>query len=208
MKFYRNLIAAMAAILMVCLCETHALAQITTPPQPYPAYSTVSTNAGTLSYVVIGCNNTLGSKGTPVVTFISATSDKAASAITGYRVDAVAACNDTNTTVTIPINTTNGIGTSGTIVIRHLVNDWYEKRTLTTATGSTNCVVTAAPLQTCAIGDIVYHVVAGPSIQWNATTNTLSGSALMSGQPGCPLLMDLDGTTTAKLNGVTAVFTQ
>ena len=169
-------------------------------------FSACTTNgATTLSYAIVSANSASG--GAPIVTYVNAASDKANSRLQFYRVDAATSANFSNSTVTLPVNSTNGIGDgSGVIIIRHVASDTYEKRTLTTSTGSTNLVVTVAPLGTVAPGDLIYHATqtGAGCIRWGASTNSVgpSNGPLYSGQAGLPLLVEIDATTVGEVNVV------
>lgn len=175
-------------------------ATVASPPAPLTGFGVGTTNAATtLSYAVVSANSANG--GAPAVSFISAGSDKATSVIQFYKVDAIVRATFTNSTTRIDVVETNGLADNGTIVIRHVFDDTYEKRTLTTSTGATNLVVTAAPLGTVRPGDIIYHVTTtgAGSIKWGATTNTLGngGGPIFVGQSGMPLLLEVDATGSA-----------
>ncbi len=200
------------AVLAIALCS---LTPAHAAPPTYKTYSAGSTNAGTLAYAVIGANS--DNAGAPVVTAIDATSDKAGSLVQFYKVLAEEIASFTNSTVTLPVVNTNAFANSGTVLIRHLYTDTYEKRALTTSTGSTNLVLTVAPLEAVAPGDIIYKVVSAGSGALSLKTNSftvansgmscqMTGSAIYSGQKGKPLLLEVDATTTGTINGVTARF--
>lgn len=214
---FKNFGLLAIALVAFTLTGLDASAQLY-PPTPYHFYSTGTTNAGTLSWAIIGALSDNG--GTPVVTYLDARSDKTSlPKVQFYKVTASTSCNFTNSTVTIPVTQTNGFAgaSSDVVIIRHVLTDTYEKRILTTSTGSTNLVTTVAP-STTVPGDIIYDCtttaagsialstnnVAGiPAAQ--AMTLTQSGNRVYAGQKGLPLLMEVDGTTTASLNAVTAV---
>jgi|ERR1043165_3202543 hypothetical protein len=174
---------------------------------PQLAFSTCSTNPQTtLSYAVVSANSANG--GVPVVRFISAGSDKATSRVQFYRVDAFTSANYTNSTTRLDVDSTNNIADGGTIVIRHTIDDTYEKRTLTTSTGSTNLVVTVAPLEAVIPGDIIYHVTQSGAgcIRLGVATNNISGDSVYVGQAGYPLLLEVDATTSGELNVVSGTY--
>lgn len=211
MKMKLLLGAVLAALATSALFTAAAVAA----PATYSSYSTGATNAGALAHAIIGANS--ANAGTPVVTSIDATSDKAASLVQFYRVTAETAANYTNSTTRLDVVLTNGIGVSGTIVIRHLLTDTYEKRTLANNTGSTNLVVTVAPLEAVVPGDIIYKVattgVGALSLKTNSFSVAsagmscqLNGPRLFAGQKGKPLLLEVDATTTGTINSVTATF--
>lgn len=184
-------------------------------PATYTSYSAGSTNAGTLAHVIVGANSANG--GTPVVTSIDATSDKAGALVQFYRVTHTTPVTHTNSTTTLFVTGTNGFGGSGTIIIRHLLTDTYEKRTLTANTGATNLITTVAPLEAVVPGDLLYKVATTGAGAYSLKTNSflaanlgnslqLAGNGLFSGQKGLPLLLEVDATTTGTINGVTAKF--
>jgi len=197
MKF----ILALLASALVCLGQVGDL----------PAYTAVSTNgATTLSWVIIsakGFNN-----GAPLLTFVSATSDLSSSKIQAYKVNATVKEAFTNSTTRLDVVQTNTFAPSGVVVIRHIQNDWYEKRTIAAgaawSTGATNIVLTAAPLQAVIPGDIIYQVTTtgAASIPVGATTLNLSGWDIITGEGGRPLLLEINGTSSATLNAASAVY--
>lgn len=171
-------------------------------------FSNCSTNPQTtLSYAIVSANAANG--GAPIVTFLNAGTDLVTGRVQFYRVDALTSVTYTNSTVTLPVVQTNNLADGGVIVIRHVLDDSYEKRTLTTSTGSTNLVVTVAPLGTTIPGDLIYHVTTTGAgcIRWGATTNSLSlPRNIYSGQAGYPLLLEINGTSTAELNLVSGYY--
>lgn len=185
----------------------NANAQITSPPRPYSVYSTGATNVNVaLSYAIIGNNSING--GTPVVTSLDATSDTSTAKVQFYKVTATAAVQYTNSTVTLFVNTTNGFNSSsGVIIIKHILDDTYEKRILTASgqSAATNLVTTVAPWGTTVPGDILYQCTTAGAGSIGLVTNSaaansfrqsLQGNNIYSGQPGLPLLLEVDQTTT------------
>lgn len=177
----------------------------------YTAFTAVSTNGGTaLSWAIISAEGF--NDGVPAVTFVSATSDKAASKIQAYKVNQTGIEKFTNSTTRLDIAATNGFAPSGTIIIRHVLNDTYEKRTIAAgaswSTGATNIVLTAAPLQAVIPGDLIYQVTTtgAASIPCGAATVNLSGNNIITGEGGRPLLVEIDGTSAATLNAVSCVY--
>lgn len=201
-------------ILLGALLILPAAAQVL--PPTYSSQSVTTTNGATaLSHAIIGANSV--NNGTPIITAVDAISDKAAAKIQFYRVDAEISATHTNATVTLPVTSTNGLADNGTIIIRHLLTDTYEKRTLTTSTASTNLVVTVAPMSNVVPGDMIYHVTTFTAPVLLLKTNTYSvaasglslqvnGSHIVAGQKGKPLLAEVDGTSTATLSAITARF--
>jgi len=206
-----------AILMVVPLCgimlATAALGQ-SIALTPYTSFSAGTTNGATaLSWVVIGANSVNG--GTPIVTMIDAVSDKDGAKVQAYRITAETPATHTNSTVTLPV--ASGGVDSGTILIRHLLSDTYEKRTLTTSTAATNLVVTAAPLANVVPGDIIYHLSStfAPTITLKTNNAAIAnlgnslqmqGQRLIVGQKGKPLLLEVDGTASATLQGASATF--
>lgn len=202
-----NIKHLMVGAALLCMCAVQAFAQSTPLLTAQYGFSLGSTNPATaLSYAIVSANS--ANNGAPVITFLSADSDLAASKIQFYKVDALTVANYTNATVTLPVGSTNNIADGGKIIIRHVQNDTYEKRILTTSTGSTNLVVTVAPLGAVLPGDIIYHVVTtgAGQLRWGASTNTLAGTRIHTGQAGYPLLLEIDGTSLAGLNLVSGYY--
>ena len=198
-NFVKYLMAIVALIALAMLMAAPAMAQL---GAPQTAFSVGTTNpATTLSYLVVSERSANG--GTPAVTYLSAGSDKAGSQVQAYKVThTVGVQYATNATTTLSVNNTNGFSSGDVIVIRHYLNDTYEKRILTTMTGSTNLVVTVAPLAAVIPGDTVYRVVTtgAQTIPWGATTNSVGGGTggpIIVGQRGQPLLLEIDATSTA-----------
>lgn len=207
MKTFKEILTVAA---MLAVLATMALAQ----PATYSSFSAGTTNGATaLSWAVIGANSV--NSGTPVVTMIDAVSDLSTAKVQAYRVTGEVAATHTNSTVTLPVVV--GDVDSGTILIRHLLSDTYEKRTLTTATGATNLVVTAAPLANVVPGDVIYYVSTtfAPSITLKTNSFALAdsgnsllveGPRIIAGQKGKPLLLEVNGTASATLQGATATY--
>lgn len=176
---------------------------------PQFGFAACTTNGSTtLSYAIVSANSANG--GVPVVQYVNAASDKANSALQFYRVDAQTSATYTNSTVTLPVQGTNSIADGGVIIIRHVLDDTYEKRILTTSTGSTNLVTTVAPWGTVVPNDIIYHATktAAGCIRWGASTNSVGPSvgAIYVGQAGLPLLVEIDATTLGEVNVISGVY--
>lgn len=186
----------------------------------YSYWSGGSTNgASTLSWVIVPAHSSIANA-TPVITAIDATTDKLAAKIQSYKVLETTVATFTNATVSIPVNTTNtgSKWDSGTIIVRHLLTDQYEKRSLATSGGATNLQVSAATLETVVPGDLIYKVSTTGAAALTVTTNgaaaslglsynRATGEALLVGQPGMPLLLEIDGTgANATLNSATAKY--
>lgn len=190
---------AFALTLGAILCALPVKAAPVDPPMN--VFSASTTNGSTtLSTAIITARS--GNGGAPRVCFVSAGSEKVASKLQAYRVTAQAIASATNSTTTINVVSTNqGVNwQSGTIIVRHIGDDTYEKRTLGANSATTNIAVTVATLTAVAPGDIIYYATTtgAPSILWGATTNTINAaSGCLMGQPNKPLLVEIDATSTA-----------
>jgi len=173
----------------------------------YDNTASVSTTNGstTLSWAIgtsIGANG-----GTPVVTYLNATSDKGGSGVQFYKVANTVIATAANTTVTIPVVTTSGFTNADVVVIRHVASDTYEKRTLDTGGTDVTIKTTAAVLTAVAAGDIIYRIVTTGAPKIPVGVGTLSSSGfLYAGQRGYPIYAEVDGGTNATLNLMTVQF--
>lgn len=209
MKIFSKILTALA-VAAVCLLPARADV-IGLGGPAVNGFCTSSTNqASALSWAVVTSRS--GNNGTPVVTFLGYGSDLAAFQIQSYKVNAQCVCNFTNSTVTIPVNTTNGFNAAGSavIVIRHKLTDDYEKRILTTSTGTTNLVTTVGAQETIVPGDTIYQCIktgAGSLVGGAAITNTLAApGGIFIGQQGLPLLLEINGTSGASLYSASGYF--
>jgi hypothetical protein len=137
------------------------------------------------------------------VTYLHASSDLATSKIQFYKVVAgPTLVTATNSTVTITVERTNGVyAASGVIIIRHTAQETYEKRILTTPTGTNTLVVTVAPYTTVP-GDLIYlaSTTGAGSLQWGIVTNGVGPGTIYVGQRQKPLLLEINGTASATLD--------
>lgn len=212
-KFKRFLLAPILLASMLSMLLS-ASAQIAL--QPYTWYSSGTTNSGVSpSYAIVGAHSV--NNGAPIVTHITAASDKATAKVSFYKVTALAQCAyQTNSTVTLSVVQTNGFASGDVVVIRHISDDSYEKRILTTMTTSTNLITTVAPWSAVIPGDIIYRCTTAGAGAIGLVTNSVaantmqlevSGTCIYAGQKGMPLLLEVDQTTASgALNAVSARF--
>jgi hypothetical protein len=206
----RTLAVLMPGILMLATYASFGQINAT---QPYRVFAAGATNAGTLACVIIGAHAVNG--GTPVITSLFAGTDKSTAKVQFYKVlRQTSARYANNSGAVISVDSTNGFVSGDVIIIRHLNNDGYEKRTLTTMTSATNLTTTAAPYTTVP-GDIIYGVTTTGAGSIPVSTNnvaspayivSVSGTAIYAGQKACPLLVEIDATTTGTINYATAVY--
>lgn len=191
----------MAMLVIASIIGSNVLAQ-----DAYSVYAkggtTISTN---LSTVIIGTRSRNG--GQPLITYINATGDTAASVVKFYNVTQRTTANYVNATNVIPVTATNGFSSGDVIVIQHVAADTYERCLLTTM-GSTNLLTTIAPTSALAVGDNIFKVTAAGTISVGSATKELNGAGIFSGTRGNPLLVEINGigTNTINLNAVNAVF--
>jgi hypothetical protein len=196
------------ALLLFGAFQAKAASGILTPDPAVNVFTTWTTNQQvTPSYAVVSARS--GNGGTPVVTFINAGSDLTSAKVTAYKVTSKIVVTGAGSSTRLDVISTNtGVNwQSGTIIIQHKVDDSYEKRTLTSNTGSTNIVVTVAPMGTMVAGDTIYFAVAGPVIFWGASTNSLSSvGGIINGQQNLPLLIEITGTSNLGMNSVAGFY--
>jgi len=170
-----------------------------------PFFAGGGTDVGTtLCYAVVSANGK--NQGVPVVTYVNATSDKAGSIIQFYNITTSTAANVVSTSTALPVTSTNGFASGDIIVIRHLLDDTYERRILTTFTTATNLVTTVAPTVALVVGDIVYRAATAGFIPVGSATLQIVGDGIYAGQPGKPLLLEVDCTSAGQINAVAAKF--
>lgn len=202
MKFKTLFRSAVVAALVVLTAFTVPSAPAA-PLDELSAWGVGGTDVSTtLCYSVVSTFSRIPGGGTPMMTYVNATSDKAGSVIQFYTAGSPVQCNFTNSTVTIPVTSTNGFNfSSGVIVIRHYLTDTYERRVLTTSTGSTNLVVTSAPGTTTIPGDQIWPMTTAGSIPVGSATKELNGgSGIYAGQRAKPFLFEIDGTSACQIN--------
>lgn len=193
-----EVLALVALALFIALPASAAL------DDPINGFAVGTTNpATTLSYAIVPARS--ANAGTPVVHYVNAGSATATAKLQFYKVTAQTVCSATNSTVTLNVNRTNSFNSGDVIIIQHLLNNTYEKRTLTTMSYSTNLVCTVAPVGTVVPGDIIYKASTSGagSIQWGAVTNSVGPAAyIYVGQKNKPLLVEIDGASTTALVNV------
>lgn len=201
LKTMKKLISTLLVLAVVCL-----------PAQLFAQSGLKSTATGgtdvgtTLCYAVISANG--NNQSAPVLTYLNATSDKAASVVQFYTagtpVRADVASSTTN--LVVASGDTNGFAANDVVIIRHLATDTYERRILTPNTTATNLNLTVAPTTTVAVGDLIYKATAAGSIPVGNATKELVGPGIYAGQRGKPLLLEVDGTSACQINAVAASY--
>lgn len=193
----KTLIAALISMGLTAVSQAQLI-------DPSTVWAGAGTDVGvTLCYTVVSANSANG--GTPVVTYLNATADNATNWIQFYQTSkAPAVCVNSNVTVQIPVASTNGFGAGNIVIIRHKLNDVYERRVVDTFTLATNINVTVAPSFTVQPGDFIYKCSTNGSIPVGAATKELNGSGIYSGQKGLPMLIEVNGALSCQLNSAAA----
>lgn len=195
--------------LAVCAFALTCSAQLSLIP-PSNGFSVSTTNADVNpSYAVVSARS--ANNGTPAVYSVNVNSDLASAQLKSYKCTAqTAARYATNSTVTLSVSQTNGFISGDIIVIRHLLTDNYEKRTLTTMGAATNLIVTVAPLEAVVPGDLIYNMKTANAalLKIGAVTNSINGGGgpLLVGQKGIPLLLEVTSTTLGALNNASGIY--
>ena len=146
----------MKNLLLTAVLAAAALLPAVTRAQSAVWAGGTTNGASTLSWIIVPAKS--ANNGVPVCTLINATSDKAGSVVQSYIPTALATANYASATTSVPVNQTNGFTVNDYIVIRHLGDEQYEKRQVTTFTSGTNLTLTAAPLITSEASEIPRYV--------------------------------------------------
>jgi hypothetical protein len=192
-----------------------ALAGISYAATVEPGFSVGSTNHGlNTSWAIVSANSP--NQGQPWVTALSWFSATNGAVVTGYRVLATVRATGsfggiTNfVTGTTPLTASGWATNGGILVIRHISDDSYEKRVGGYAFASTNLVMTQAPMQTVAAGDIIYAVTTtyAPQLMVHGSmgTNTITGNPLMTGNQDKPFLVEINGFGASSILNVSGYY--
>lgn len=145
--------------------------------------------------------------GTPVLQYLSASSDLSTSKVTIYTagpsvlVTGTSAASGTNI---VTAGGTNTFTTGDVIVLRSVGADLYQKTTVGVVT-ATNITTGSALTRALSAGDVLYKMTADATIPVGAATVSVLGDSYAGGLGG-PLLFICDGTTNARLNTVTVAY--
>jgi len=151
---------------------------------------------------VLSSNN-----GTPLVTYINATSDLASSSITFYSVTNVADITAASFGNTNYVTSTNNFGVAGQIVLlRHFATDTYEKLQVSSVTQTNQLLGAWTSTVAAAAGDRIYALTPAGTIPVGAATVSVVGSGVYAGQKGYPLYCEISGTSSCNLNAITATY--
>lgn len=215
MKTLKNILIT-AALLLAAFIPAKAAPF----PASIPGYSEFATGGtaigATNSYGVISMES-LNNKQAPVITFISCKfsgADTNAAKVQFYNCTNFTQIN-TNVSplpgllngATNTVDSTNGFGIGTVVVLRHKASDTYERLVCNAPQNTNQVVFNTIPLVAPVSGDTIWSQIPTGLIPAQGGTNfVMSGSGIYSGQPACPMLVDVIGTVTPVLNAVNAIF--
>jgi len=198
--------------LFIALCLTvsvSAMAQI-----PVVGANTTFTASGMAvpgatanSYAIISGKSK--SEGAPVVTLLSATSDLTTSIVQfyattnlTYQVGTLVSGN------TLTVANTNGLNPLYPIIIQHAsgLPDEIVFPSAMLAVGSSWQVALGSAAANTAAGDLIYYTYPNGQIPVGSATITANSVGVFSGQRRRPLLAIVNGTSTSKINTLTAKY--
>lgn len=180
----------------------------------YVNFSTFGTayNGSITNWAVISDNSRLP-YASPLITFISATSDLSTSKLQFYTCtnSTREAGGTTNSTTTLYVNSTNGFAAAQYVVIEHVPTDTYEFGVISAVQNTNQIVLQFAPAAAVMPGDNVYLETASAYIPVGAATLTLTGTAgiytpSVFNRPKLPLLITLTGTSSSSINAISATY--
>ena len=172
----------------------------------YVNFSTFGTayNGSITNWAVISDNSRLP-YASPLITFISATSDLSTSKLQFYT------CTNSTREAGGTTNSTNGFAAAQYVVIEHLPTDTYEFGVISAVQNTNQIVLQFAPAAAVMPGDNVYLETASAYIPVGAATLTLTGTAgiytpSVFNRPKLPLLITLTGTSSSSINAISATY--
>jgi hypothetical protein len=145
--------------------------------------------------------------GQPVVSYFSATSDKAASTIKGYSTAAgipVTATAASGQAVVTHASGASAFAANDIVIVRSVANNTYQRVVVASDT-STSVTFNENLNFTLAAGDQLYIATVNAQIPVAAATVSVI-SETFAGTEGRPLLIDLDGTSASQINAITVEY--
>lgn len=205
---FKIFIAALVSAIAV-LVQTPAIASVLENPNGYNAFGGTGIAQGTTNSFFVAGNYTLNT-GTPVVRYLNVSSDLATSKVQFYVVsNKVTITGVVSGTTNVTVTSTNGFTINDVVLIKHSTSDTYERLKLFNVANTNQLTVQYAMIQTPAAGDTLWLAKPAGSIAIGATTNSIptgAGTFIYAGQYGTPLLMEVNGTSTATINAVSGDF--
>jgi hypothetical protein len=145
--------------------------------------------------------------GQPVVSYFSATSDKAASTIKGYSTAAgipVTATAASGQAVVTHASGASAFAPNDIVIVRSVANNTYQRVVVLSDT-STSVTFNENLNFALAAGDQLYIATVNAQIPVAAATVSVI-SETFAGTEGRPLLVDLDGTSASQINAITVEY--
>lgn len=189
-------------------------------PSSYSQYATLGSGTLTNS-AIIGSYSQLfqtgGGTGTPVITYLNCASASSAAVVQFYKCTNYVSSLGSPNTRTNTVSSTNGFSAGTIVVVKHSINDTYERLLCVAPPASTNIAFASDPAQTIATGDLIYQQTANGTIPVvtnsagllnNAYHVSLVGPGIYSGQKGIPLLLEMitGAGTNGAIKAVNATF--
>lgn len=172
---------------------------------PYVIYAGTGTAlGGTNAFAVVSANSR--NNGTPLVTYLSVTSDTSVTKARFYTVTGYADIQATNSGTTLYVNTNLFMTANTVCVLRHMTGDTYEKIVAASVANTNQLTSAYAPVTAAIPGDRLYALALAGYIPVGSSTLSLTGSGIFSGQPGMPLCVDITGTSACSVNALCASY--
>lgn len=156
-----------------------------------------------------GTSNTVyvipaGNGGTPVVEYLSATSDLAGTVVQFYSAGTPITVTGASSGTNIVAVGTGNVTAADKILLRAVGTDLYQLTTVGTVS-STNVTTLNTLTRSLAAGDVLYKLTAAGKLPLGAATVSVVGPAWV-GDKGKPVAMVVTGTTNANINSVTFTY--
>jgi hypothetical protein len=179
-------------------------------PIGYNTFSGAGTAQSTTNAFYVAGNYTL-TKGTPTVRYLNVSSDLANSVVQFYVVsNQVSVVNGTNAgTTNFVCSATNGFVAGDILLIKHTSSDTYERLPCFAVQNTNQIVVKYPPISQVNNGDTIWRAKPAGAIAIGAASNTVptgAGMFIYAGQYDKPLLIEINGTSTATINAVSGDF--
>ena len=182
-----------------------SLISISTQAQELKAWGGGGTDVGTtLCYAIVPDTGQNGS--TPLVTYLNATSDKAASVVQFYNITNTLIAQAAGSATNVYVAATNGYGDNAVVIHKSIASGTLKRLVVYAPTASTNLAFTTTPSPAIAAGDSLFLCVTSGSIPVGNATKELDGGGIYAGQRGKPLLLEVDGTSACQINAVGVLF--
>jgi hypothetical protein len=143
--------------------------------------------------------------GIPVLTYLNVTASGDSGYVTFWTVASQTVATGDSVSNSIPVVSVTGYQT-GTLLIRHMASDTYDRVTPSTAQGL-NLRVSPLPSSTVVAGDIIYKMMSVASIPVSAGNLVIDNpSGIFSGLEKMPLMVTVQGTGKYQINAACAKY--